>query len=244
VEVGPETSNVKREIDLTEAQRLAAEIVAELRALPVYDTPSERAVRRKYSHRLKRAQPELILALARELLTKYDERWMAYELLHNHKAAWQSLGEAELEEFGRGINSWWTVDAFARTLAGPAWLRGQVADALIHRWAHSPDLWWRRAALVSTVALNVRSQGGYGDVPRTLAVCRLLVADREDMVVKALSWALRELVAHDPEAVRAFLQEHEAVLAARVKHEVRNKLTTGRKYPRWGAMIRMNVFAL
>ena len=52
------------------------------------------------------------------------------------------------------------------------------------------------------------------------------------MVVKALSWALRELVAHDAEAVRAFLQEHEAVLAARVKYEVRKKLTTGRNYPR------------
>jgi len=225
---------MEREIDLNEVKRLAAEMVTELRALPVRNTPSERAVRRRYSQKLKRAQPELILALARELLANYGERWIAYELLHDHKAAFQSLGEAELEEFGRGINSWWTVDAFARTLAGPAWRQGQVADALIHRWAHSPDLWWRRAALVSTVALNVRSQGGYGDLPRTLAVCRLLVADRADMIVKALSWALRELVVHDPEAVRAFLQEHEAVLAARVKYEVRNKLTSGLKSPRRG----------
>jgi 3-methyladenine DNA glycosylase AlkD len=52
------------------------------------------------------------------------------------------------------------------------------------------------------------------------------------MVVKALSWALRELVVHDPDAVRAFLSEHEDVLAARVKREVRNKLTTGLKNPR------------
>jgi 3-methyladenine DNA glycosylase AlkD len=62
-------------------------------------------------------------------------------------------------------------------------------------------------------------------------VCRLLVADHEDMVVKALSWALRELVVHDPQAVGAFLEEHEGVLAARVKREVRNKLMTGLKNP-------------
>jgi len=231
---------MERKIDMTEARKLAAEIVADLRALPVRNTPNERAVRRKYSQKLRRAQPELILALARELLANYGERWVAYELIQAHKAAFQSLGEAELEEFGRGINSWWTVDAFARTLAGPAWRQGQVSDALIHRWAHSPDLWWRRAALVSTVALNVRARGGYGDLPRTLAVCRLLVADHEDMVVKALSWALRELVAYDPEAVRTFLQEHEAVLAARVKYEVRNKLTTGLKNPKWsgGQLVR------
>ena len=86
--------------------------------------------------------------------------------------------------------------------------------------------------LVSTVGLNVRSRGGCGDVPRTLGVCWLLVDDYDDMVVKAMSWALRELVKHDPDAVREFLSEHEDVLAARVKREVMNKLTTGLKNPR------------
>jgi 3-methyladenine DNA glycosylase AlkD len=52
------------------------------------------------------------------------------------------------------------------------------------------------------------------------------------MVVKALSWALRVLVVHDAEAVEAFLGENEDRLAARVKREVRNKLTTGLKNPR------------
>jgi len=50
--------------------------------------------------------------------------------------------------------------------------------------------------------------------------------------VKAMSWALRELVQHDPKAVRGFLAKHEDALAARVKREVRNKLTTGLKNPR------------
>ncbi len=123
------------------------------------------------------------------------------------------------------------VDSFARTLSGPAWLHGQVSDDLFHRWVRSEDRWWRRAALVSTVALNVRSHGGTGDVSRTLGLCRLLVHDDDDMVVKALSWALREVVVHDPGAVRAFLREHENALAARVKREVTNKLTTGLKTP-------------
>ena len=71
-----------------------------------------------------------------------------------------------------------------------------------------------------------------GDVPRTLAVCELLLHDRDDMVVKALSWALRELIPWDAQAVEAFLAEHESVLAGRVKREVRNKLRTGLKNPR------------
>jgi len=217
--------------DQGEVKRVAAEVDAEIRALPVQNTPGERAVRRKCSQRLKQAQPEFILDLARELIQTYGYRSFAYELIQSHRAALRSVGEAALEELGRGINSWWSVDSFARTLAGPAWLNGHVPDRLIHRWAHSEDRWWRRAALVSTVALNVRSHGGMGDVPRTLEVCRLLVDDHDDMVAKAMSWALRELVVHDPQAVRGFLSEHEQALAARVKREVRNKLTTGLKNP-------------
>ena len=108
-----------------------------------------------------------------------------------------------------------------------------MPDELIHRWARSEDRWWRRAALVSTVALNVRSHGGTGDVPRTLAVCQRLVDDHDDMVVKAMSWALRELVVHDPGTVRRFLEQYGDRLAARVRREVRNKLTTGLKNPKW-----------
>jgi 3-methyladenine DNA glycosylase AlkD len=181
---------------------------------------------------LKEAAPDLVFELAQLLIADQNRRWIAYELIRYHPTAFRQVGPAELEEFGQGIHSWDTVDTFARTLAGPAWLRGQVADELIHRWAHSPDLWWRRAALVSTVALNMRSQGGSGDIPRTLSVCRLLVTDQEDMVVKAMSWALRELVVHDPKAVQSFLDKHKQTLNARIKREVGNKLRTGLKYPR------------
>jgi 3-methyladenine DNA glycosylase AlkD len=80
--------------------------------------------------------------------------------------------------------------------------------------------------------LNNKTRGGHGDTARTLEICRRLVADREDMVVKALSWALRELAKRDPPAVENFLVEHEGRLAARILREVRNKLRTGLKNPR------------
>jgi 3-methyladenine DNA glycosylase AlkD len=218
--------------NLGDASDVAAAIDAAIRALPVQNTPNVRAIRRAYSRQLRQAEPAFVLDVARTLRKAYGYRGVPYELIRQHNAAFRSIGEAELEELGQGIDSWWAVDSFARTLAGPAWLEGQVTDATIHRWANSVDPWWRRAALVCTVALNVRSHGGYGDVPRTLRVCGMLVADHEDTVVKALSWALRELVVHDPHAVRAFLETHEGDLAARVKREVRNKLTTGLKNPR------------
>jgi 3-methyladenine DNA glycosylase AlkD len=63
-------------------------------------------------------------------------------------------------------------------------------------------------------------------------VCEMLTDDRDDMVVKALSWALRELSKCDPDSVREFLVEHEGALAPRVSREVNNKLKTGLKNPR------------
>jgi 3-methyladenine DNA glycosylase AlkD len=132
---------------------------------------------------------------------------------------------------GRGIDSWGAVDPFAVYLAGPAWRQRQIPDSLIHCWARSKSRWWRRSALVSTVALNTKARGGSGDVARTIEVCRMLAGDHDNMVVKALSWALRELVQHDPDAVQQFLDGYDDLLAARVKREVRNKLKTGLKNP-------------
>ena len=220
--------------DLSGAAGMASAIRAELDALPVRNTATMRAVRRKYSAWLRPASADVVLQVARILLENAATRWIAYELVRAHRSAFQSLDEAMLEALGQGINSWWTVDAFARTLSGPAWLNGQVSDAAIMKWASSGDPWWRRAALVSTVALNVRSHGGKGDVFRTLPIFRLLAHDHRDMVAKALSWALRELVVHDERAIRDFLDEHDVILAARVKREVKNKLRTGLKTPRRG----------
>jgi 3-methyladenine DNA glycosylase AlkD len=190
-----------------------------------------RAVRRRYSKALREASPNLVLLLGAKLCKMDDYCWVAYELIRGHKAAFKNLGVAELEALGQGIDSWWRVDSFARTLSGPAWLHGQVPDKLILKWARSSDRWWRRAALVSTVALNVRSRGGRGDVPRSLRICRALAGDQYDMVAKALSWALRELVVHDAGAVKEFLDDNDQILAARVKREVKNKLRTGLKNP-------------
>lgn len=220
------------ELTRRKTRALAEEIAAAMRALPVQNTPALREARRAYSKQIKPWEAEQVVQLAEALLLLPGMRWIGYELIRFHAAAFRSLGAERLERLGQGIDSWQSVDTFARVLSGPAWLRGQIPDDLILAWARSTDLWWRRAALVSTVALNAKVDKGPGDVPRTLRVCRMLVDDSEDMVVKAMSWALRELVPHDPVALRAFLREHDQALAARIKREVENKLRTGLKTPR------------
>jgi len=214
--------------------QLAEEIESRLLALSDRRTASVRNLRRHYTRQLKSAAPDDMVQLALRLVNGPDFIWrfVAYELLAHHRAALARLRLRELEQLGTNLDRWEAVDTFACYLAGPAWRERQIADRAVHRWARSPDRWWRRTALVCTVALNNKARGGHGDAERTLGVCRLLLADRDDMVVKALSWALRELAKRDAPAARAFVEEHRHELAARVLREVGNKLRTGLKNPR------------
>ena|SRR6202040_1739428 len=213
---------------------LVAEIINRLALLPEKNTESIRALRREFSKRLSNAPPEFVFGLTLRLLKREDTvpRFLAYELIQHHREALRSLNPKKLKLLGEGIDNWAAVDTFACYLAGPAWREHQVPDTLIARWARSKDRWWRRTALVSSVPLNSKARGGAGDAARTLSICEMLVSDRDDMVVKALSWALRELTKRDPKAVRGFLRTHQAVLARRVIREVQNKLRTGLKNPR------------
>jgi 3-methyladenine DNA glycosylase AlkD len=214
---------------------MALEIHREIGALGKQaTTPEIRSVRREFSRKLKDASARDVIGVAGHLLNDYGHRWVAYELIHVHPQALWSIGERELKQFSKGMASWGAVDTFAGYLAGPAWREKQIPDKVIHEWAHSDDRWFRRAALVSTVPLNMKSAGGLGDTRRTLRVCRMLVDDRDDMVVKAMSWALRALIRTDRKAVEDFLEKYDDRLAARVKREVTNKLTTGLKNPKRG----------
>jgi 3-methyladenine DNA glycosylase AlkD len=214
------------------AAAIAADIHSRLQSLAIRDTSSIRAVRRTWSCILREETGQHVLAIAMVLRRQYGYRFVPYELVANHPGAYHLLTEARLEALGRGFDSWSAVDTFARTVAGPAWRDGLIPDTVMLKWARSPQRWWRRAALVSTVALNVRSRGGQGDARRTLRVCHRLVDDHDDMVEKALSWALRELIVHDRRAVEAFLEANEAHLGSRVKREVRIKIRTGLKTSR------------
>ncbi len=220
--------------DSEELTDLALELELCLEKMSGATTSELRSLRQTYSKRLASQLPKSVLGVAQHLLARptIERRFMAYELINRHRPTLCALRARDLVRLGKGIDGWGATDTFACYLAGPAWREHQVPDRLIHSWLRSRDRWWRRAAVVSTVPLNNRARGGRGDTPRTLMVCSLAAADRDDMVVKALSWALRELVKRDPGAVQQFLRDQQGKVASRVVREVENKLRTGLKNPR------------
>lgn len=168
-----------------------------------------------------------ILSLARE-----GKEQLAFEIARASKAAVLSMTPRDIESLLPILHDWCSTDCFACFISGVAWREGVLSDAQILKWSASTRLWTRRAALVSTVPLNTKARGATapsGEARRTLAICERLIDDREDMIVKALSWALRELVARDEDPVVSFLDKHGPRIAARVRREVNNVLTIGLK---------------
>ncbi len=208
----------------------AASIEAKLRVAQPAGVRAWRALRRGWSRQLRSEPGTAVVKIARQLnMNAPWGRLTAYELIASHPSAVQALTTADVLALGQGLSDWGSVDAFACYVAGPAWREGRLPTRQIEIWLRSSNRWLRRTAAVCTVALNVPARGGSGDVGRTVAVCRSVAADRDDMVVKALSWALRSLIRWDANAVTDFLEKHEQTLAPRVKREVRTKLRTGRK---------------
>src|SRR6266540_258552 len=112
-----------------------------------------RSVRRAISAGIRDESPSDVLCVAQALVTRdrgYD-RFIAYELLAAHRPTMRCVAAADLRKIGKGMDSWDDVDAFASFVSGPAWREGRISDAEIAKWAKSRDLWWRRAAVVSTV---------------------------------------------------------------------------------------------
>jgi 3-methyladenine DNA glycosylase AlkD len=203
----------------------ALEAIADL---PIRTTPAVRAVRRRLSSEVRDESPVEVLAVARALIDA-GWRWVGYELIRNHRATLESLHLSEVESLGQGFRSWGEVDAFGIYIAGPAWLNAQIVDRDVMRWTKHADKWWRRAALVATVPLNSKAHGGAGNSQATVKILAALLDDRDPIVVKAMSWALRSLVVAERDAAIRFLEEHEDRLAAAVRRETRNKLSVGTK---------------
>lgn len=197
-------------------------------------TPAMRAIASDAAGQLTRedVDVQLVFALCDALIDADSQtagaRTVAFEIAYRHHGLRDGLDRRMLERLGRTLDGWASVDHFARRLSGPAWQRGRITDAHVLHWAQSPDFWWRRVGLVSTIALNERHLGN-GDAARTLAICELFVDERADLHIKALSWTLRELGQRDTVPVLAFIKRHEDRLAPRIIREVRNKLTTGHK---------------
>jgi 3-methyladenine DNA glycosylase AlkD len=101
----------------------------------------------------------------------------------------------------RFINNWDLVDGSAPYIAGSfLWTRDRKP---LYVLARSASLWEKRIAILSTFYF-IR-QNDFADA---LKISKLLLADKHDLIHKAVGWMLREVGKRDAAAAESFLKAH------------------------------------
>jgi len=171
-----------------------------------------------------------VIQLAKELVDTniYECRFIAYKLIGRNKKVLSRMTVDDMENLRKGLDNWESVDCFALLISGILWSEDVITDKMVVSWAKSENLWERRLALATTVGLNMKTNGIKASPKKTIMICNLLLDDKADMVIKALSWAIRELAEVDRNSAKEYFKENYNKFAPRVKREVRAKLEPGK----------------
>jgi 3-methyladenine DNA glycosylase AlkD len=104
------------------------------------------------------------------------------------------------------INNWDLIDVTA-PIIGQYLIGSKSSLLLLKKLAKSRSLWQRRAAILFTFAY-LRA----GITKPTITISKILLKDNEDLIHKAVGWALREVGKIDVGLLRKFLNENIRIL--------------------------------
>jgi 3-methyladenine DNA glycosylase AlkD len=168
-------------------------------------TPERRAIVKKIAKSMK-IPTSKELGLTARTLWKLDEREFQYcanDLIGIH---WNICDEHFLAEYVEKLivsKSWWdTVDGLGSVAVSPLTDKYGCED-LMKAWNQSPNMWLNRAAIQ-----HQRGRKFETDVKLVLQYCDDHSGSKEFFIVKAIGWALRDISAINPRAVRDFLKAH------------------------------------
>jgi 3-methyladenine DNA glycosylase AlkD len=181
----------------------------------IQTTPRRKLARAALSDLPRPAEPDLVEAsTALYKLAPREYQYAAVELVAANVAVC-SPGFVEHLEWMVTTKSWWdTVDGLASAVAGPLVLRHPALVETMDRWIEHENVWLARTAILHQLRYKSRT-----DPERLFHYCELRASDREFFIRKAIGWALREYSKTAPEAVLAFISQHERTLSGLSRRE-------------------------
>lgn len=166
-----------------------------------------RGIRVPVLRRLSKAHQNIPLERAEQLLHSayHEDRLLSLLILVKKYANTDETGKDGIYTLyldnTRFINNWDLVDASAMHIVS-AYLHDKSKEPL-YQLARSGHLWERRIAILATFHFIKR-----GAFDETLRIAGILLADKEDLIHKAVGWMLREVGKRDLQREEAFLSEH------------------------------------
>lgn len=152
----------------------------------------------------------------------HEEREVQYFAVDYLKRHRNRLSPAALDHVAAAIvdRSWWdTVDALAGNVVGDIVLRHPDAQPRVAGWVRSDNLWMRRTALLHQLTFGTDT-----DARLLFNLCLEQGGDPDFFIRKAIGWALRQYARVAPDAVRAFVADHEAGLSPLSRREATKHL--------------------
>ena len=168
-------------------------------------TPERRALVKKIAKSMPVPTSEELGLTARKLW-KIEEREFQYAANDLIGTCWKVADKKFLADHVEDLivtKSWWdTVDGLGSVAVSPLTDK-YGCEKLIASWNKSENMWLNRAAIQ-----HQRGRRFETDVKLVLQYCDDHSDSKEFFIVKAIGWALRDICAINPRAVREFLKEH------------------------------------
>jgi len=152
-----------------------------------------------------------------------EEKYCAVDFAVDERR-WISFDHLDLYRRLIVEGAWWDfVDLVAAKLIGRLLLDkpGRLWPVL-DRWIDSDDMWLRRTAILAQLKHKDATDAG-----KLFEYCVRRAGESEFFIRKAIGWALREYAKTDPNAVKAFLVEHEETLSKLSFREAAKHLDLG-----------------
>lgn len=103
------------------------------------------------------------------------------------------------------FNSWGMTDDFCLSVSQPLLaLREKEMMKLLEKWNKSGNMWKRRASVV-TFTRKTAESGKFID--KTIEFCDRLIWDKEDLVQKAVGWALKDGMRADKKKIINYVKD-------------------------------------
>jgi 3-methyladenine DNA glycosylase AlkD len=103
---------------------------------------------------------------------------------------------------GNHSANWATTDAICGMLIGPLLLQHPELRARLRAWSGDRNMWVRRASIVGLIPCARRGES----LDLVYGIAQRLHADREDLIQKAVGWALREAGKTDMPRLERYLR--------------------------------------
>ncbi len=104
--------------------------------------------------------------------------------------------------------NWATTDTMCGMLIGPLLVQHPELAVQMRGWSKDRNLWVRRASIVGLLPL-VRARG---EIDLVFEIAKRLHPDPNDLIHKAVGWALREAGKIDPRRLERYLQANVRVI--------------------------------